>query len=162
MNVAVPGDKPQMTEFYTPSSSGTEENLDRLLKTVISSISQEVDRRLGDSGLTDAQSIPMLLIHSGRCSTATEVARAADLDVGAVSRMLGRIESRGLLSRERSIDDRRVVRLHLTDVGGVIASKIHDVVSEVTKVHLAGFTVEECQTLIAQLRRIRTNGARRK
>ena len=146
-----------MTQFYTPSMVN-EERLDTLLKLVVRSISKEVDARLAGCGLSDAQAIPILLIAGGRCQTATQIAGVIDVDGGAVSRMVGRLESRGILVKDRSTGDRREVRVRLSDVGLDWAHRISCVLSDVANDHLAGFATQEHQALMTLLKRLRANG----
>jgi len=49
--------------------------------------------------------------------TMSELARALDASLPSMSGIVDRIEARGLIERERSGDDRRVVRVHLTPAG---------------------------------------------
>jgi DNA-binding MarR family transcriptional regulator/GNAT superfamily N-acetyltransferase len=56
------------------------------------------------------------LAHRGTC-TATELARALDLDAGYLSRLLRGLDQRGLLKSTRSSDDARQVNLSLSAAG---------------------------------------------
>jgi DNA-binding MarR family transcriptional regulator len=49
--------------------------------------------------------------------TMSELARALGASLSSMSGIVDRIEARGLIERERSGDDRRVVRVHLTPAG---------------------------------------------
>jgi DNA-binding MarR family transcriptional regulator len=49
--------------------------------------------------------------------TATELARAVELDGGAMTRQLDQLEGRGLLRRCPHEQDRRALRIELTDAG---------------------------------------------
>src|SRR5262245_20550256 len=66
---------------------------------------REVDRRMLQHGLTDAQWKPLWLLNAGRAATAIELAREMAIDAGAVTRMLDRLEAKGLLERVRSEAD---------------------------------------------------------
>ena len=86
-----------------------------------------------------------------------ELARECHLDAGAMTRTLDRLEAKGLCRRVRSQADRRVVHIELTDAGRLAAAGIPAVLSRVQNAHLAGFSVEEFETLKAFLRRILGN-----
>ena len=55
---------------------------------------------------------------TGRLLPLADIARLACHDTGAVTRVLDRLESKGLIQRVRSESDRRVVNLQLTTEGG--------------------------------------------
>lgn len=75
----------------------------------------------------------------------------------AWSRVSSTVRRRGLLSRVRSEEDRRVVRLALTGEGQATAEKIPAIFTSVLDNLLAGFTLEEVGFLKSMLRRILAN-----
>ena len=75
-----------------------------------------------------------------------------------MTRAIDRLEGKGLLRRERSQQDRRVVQLVLTDAGRAAAELVPPVLADVLNAHLAGFTDAEWQQLIALLTRVVANG----
>src|SRR5262249_29264509 len=52
--------------------------------------------------------------------TATELARAVELDGGAMTRQLDQLEGRGLLCRHPHEQDRRALRIELTATGNAL------------------------------------------
>src|SRR5688572_23064084 len=89
----------------------------RLLKLVFSSLVRSVDARMQPLELTAMQWEPLLLLSRGRADTVAALARECDMDCGAMTRMLDRLEQKQLLQRQRSDSDRRVVNLALTGKG---------------------------------------------
>jgi DNA-binding MarR family transcriptional regulator len=87
-----------------------------------------------------------------------ELARECQLDAGAMTRTLDRLEAKGLCRRERSDSDRRVVNINLTDAGRTAAAEIPHVLSRVQNANLSGFSTDEFETLKGYLRRILVNG----
>jgi DNA-binding MarR family transcriptional regulator len=112
---------------------------------------------LAPTGLTDAQWLPVFKLYMGKASTAAELARECRLDAGATTRMLDRMEAKGLCERKRSEEDRRVVQLALTETGIAAAAGIPAILSSVQNAYLAGFSQEEFDTLKNLLRRIVAN-----
>src|SRR6185503_4119086 len=53
----------------------------------------------------------------GQAPTASDIAKALDLDAAYLSRLLGKFENQGLISRKRSQDDARQSHLRLTAKG---------------------------------------------
>ncbi|HEY1181189.1 MAG TPA: MarR family transcriptional regulator, partial [Rhodocyclaceae bacterium] len=107
---------------------------------------------------TDAQWKPLLFIRQGRGETAADLARSTCIDTGAVTRMLDRIEDKGLIQRVRSEQDRRVVNLALTDEGRQLADKVvPDVLAGVLNETLAGFSTAEYEQFKSLLQRALQN-----
>ncbi|MEQ8514924.1 MAG: MarR family transcriptional regulator [Chromatocurvus sp.] len=78
-------------------------------------------RKLGKSvGLTVPQLVVIRAIGNKGLATASEVARAVSLSQATVTTILNRLEERQLLTRERSTEDRRRVKLQLTDAGETV------------------------------------------
>lgn len=144
--------------FYDPGSYTADESVGWLMKRVTLSIVQEVDRRLVDDGITMAQWGSLFMLCSNRAGTVAELARELHADPGATTRLLDRLEAKGLLRRERSTEDRRVVRLALTDEGRAVADRVPVALTAVLNEHLAGFTKTEWTTLKDYLRRMLANG----
>jgi DNA-binding MarR family transcriptional regulator len=141
-------------EFYCAADYDAGQSTGYLMRQILNSVSHQVTRELEPSGLTNAQWMPMLKLYLGKASTVAEIARQCQLDAGSMTRMLDRLEAKGLLARVRSSDDRRVVNIALTDEGREKAAEIPAVLSRVQNAHLAGFSVEEWQSLKGYLRRI--------
>ena len=148
--------KPQCT-FYRAESYNPEDSVGYLMRQILNMVGHEIERELAHTELTNAQWIPLFKLYSGQASTVAELARCCHLDAGAMTRTLDRLEAKGLCKRVRSQSDRRVVNIELTDAGREAASGIPDVLSQVQNTHLAGFTVEEFETLKSFLRRILDN-----
>lgn len=128
------------------------------LVRMVSLLRRVADARMAAHGLTDAQWKPLWLLDSGRCATPIELAREMDIDAGAVTRMLDRLEAKGLVSRNRSDTDRRVVQLALTETGRAAAAQVPQVLAEVNNDMLRGFSAQEHQQLRHYLERLMANG----
>lgn len=131
----------------------------RLIKLVFTSVMRGIDQRMQPLELTAMQWEPMLLLHMRRVDTVAALARVSHVNCGAMTRMLDRLEGKGLLRRRRSDVDRRVVHLELTPKGSEIASQIMPIVTEELNRQLSGFSAEERATLIRLLERMLANGS---
>lgn len=148
---------PPPAQFYCAKGYRPEESIGYLMRQILSTVAQEVDRQLAHTDLTNAQWVPLFKLYMNQASTVAELARACQLDAGATTRTLDRLEAKGLCRRVRSEEDRRVVNIALTDTGKEAASEIPVVLSRVQNAYLAGFSEEEFQTLKGFLRRILAN-----
>ena len=90
--------------------------------------------------------------------TAFELAREMDIDAGAMTRTLDRLEAKGLIERVRSETDRRVVHLKLTAEGEAAAEQVPHVLADVNNDFLRGFTKPEWTQLKDFLQRMLVNG----
>ena len=141
-------------DFYKAQGYTPEDNVGYLMRRIIALMAHGVERELEPAGLTNAQWVPLFKLYMGCGSTAAELARQCDLDAGSMTRLLDRLEAKQLCRRTRSSDDRRVVNLELTDAGRLAAQEIPGVLCTVQNSLLAGFSVEEWQTLKSYLRRM--------
>lgn len=128
-----------------------------LVARVFNMLAQELERQFEPSGLTNAQWKPLFKLSTGEVSTVAELARVCALDAGGMTRMLDRLEAKGLCQRVRSSEDRRVVNLEITEAGRETAKVIPEVLSRVQNAYLAGFSVEEWEALKSYLRRMLDN-----
>jgi DNA-binding MarR family transcriptional regulator len=126
--------------------------------SVMTLMRREVEARMAEHGLTDAQWKPLWMLRAGRASTAIELAREMDVDAGAVTRMVDRLEAKGLIERVRSDEDRRVVNLRLTRAGETAADKVPHVLAAVNNDFLRGFSESEWKQLRKLLARLVANG----
>jgi len=135
------------------------ESIGHQLFNLMMQMRREVEKRMVQHGLTDAQWKPLWMLKIGRATTAIELAREMDIDAGAVTRMLDRLETKGLVERVRSEADRRVVHLRLTTAGEAVAKKIPFVLASVNNDFLHGFSEHEWKQLRRLLGRMIDNGA---
>ena len=149
---------PPTADFYTPDTLQPDNNVGQLMKRALQSMRLTIDRNLAPHDLTQAQWLPLVRIAHGGCTTIAALARDQAIDPGAMTRAVDRLEAKGLLRRERSAQDRRVVTLVLTDSGRAAAALVPPVAVQVLNAHLAGFNHQEWQQLIGLLTRVVANG----
>jgi DNA-binding MarR family transcriptional regulator len=72
-----------------------------------------------------------------------------------ITRLLDRLEQAGLISRERCVTDRRVVRTHLTDAGRSKVQEVREPLHQALKsrfAHMSADEVRELNRLLTKLR----------
>lgn len=144
--------------FYNPTDLSPEDSVGYLMRKVLSSIRTQADGQLAMHDLTYAQWLPLYKISRCKDTTVASLARDLENDPAAMTRALDRLETKGLVVRERSTTDRRVVQLALTAEGQKVAAQVPAVLSDVLNGHLSDFTRDEWQTLLGLLRRMQSNG----
>jgi DNA-binding MarR family transcriptional regulator len=146
-----------VNEFYRGDQWSAEESIGYLLRTALSTTMRAAETAMRPHGLTSVQWAPLMIISRGGNPTAASLARDLNTDTGAMTRMLDRLEAKGLLMRTRSATDRRVVELTLTEQGRELTGLIPHHLAEVYNNHLAGFSHDEFEVLKQSLRRIIAN-----
>lgn len=146
-------------DFYKAAGYCAEESVGYLMKRVMLSIVAQADKRLGEYGFTSAQWGPLMRLQSSGGATVAELARWLQIDAGAMTRLLDRLEKKGLCKRARSTEARRVVDVELTPDGEAAISAVPAVLAEVMNAHLAGFSKTEWQVLKTYLKRMLETGA---
>jgi DNA-binding MarR family transcriptional regulator len=144
--------------FYEAGQLPPEQSVGYLLNKVLSSILSQADGRLAAYKLTYAQWVPLFKLFKEDGCTPIAMARDLSVDPAALTRALTRLETKGLLRRERSTQDRRVVHLWLTDEGRAVAEHVPGVLADVLNAHLTGFSHEEWLLLLRLLQRMMANG----
>ena len=144
--------------FYSPNQLQPENSVGYLMRKVMTSIRTQADARFASHDLTYAQWLPLFKL--SHCTTATVASLARDLesDPALITRTLDRLEAKGLVLRQRSTTDRRVVQLALTAEGQKVAAQVPAVLADVLNSHLRDFTHDEWQQLLSLLRRMLVNG----
>ena len=89
----------------------------QLLRGVKRNFLQQMEPLLGQSGLSMPQICLLLGVDSGEIEHINGVCRALGMGPGNASTLCKRLEQDGLLRRERSKEDERVVCLSLTELG---------------------------------------------
>ncbi|MFT3666218.1 MarR family winged helix-turn-helix transcriptional regulator [Piscinibacter sp.] len=149
--------KPTYPPPYDGAHYEVAEGVGHQLVNLVQLMRREVESRMVRHDLTDAQWKPLWLLKSGRAATAIELAREACTDAGAVTRMVDRLEDKGLIERVRSETDRRVVHLRLTPAGEAAAAHIPHVLAAVNNDLLRGFSEREWKQLCRLIERMTAN-----
>ncbi|TCT08648.1 DNA-binding MarR family transcriptional regulator [Paralcaligenes ureilyticus] len=147
--------------FYHPDEQSLRQdnNIGHLIKNVYASINRMIDQGVAPIGLTAKQWKPLIMICHHDIDTPAELSRVTNVDTGAMTRVLDRLEAKGFISRHRCLEDRRVVKLALTDSGQQVIGGILGPVADTLNNHLAGFSKQETELLLDFLRRMIANGA---
>lgn len=86
---------------------------------------------LDKHSLTYTQYLAMLVLWEEEKMTVKDIGKRLHLDSGTLTPLLKKLESMGLITRHRDVNDDRVVIIELTDTGLKLKSEILDVPGEV-------------------------------
>lgn len=106
--------------------------------------------------LNFTQFITIKTLAAGTASV-TELARAAYLHPGAMTRLLDKLEARGILARVADPSDRRALHIHLTPAGLAIWKDINTCAQRVRTQATSGLSEAEQAQLFRLLERVRDN-----
>lgn len=106
--------------------------------------------------LTFSQYITLKKLAAGATGV-TDLARAAEVNPGAMTRLLDRLEARGLVARVADPADRRALNIHLTEAGLAIWQDVNKCGERVRERAMAGMSLTEREQLTALLGRARDN-----
>ena len=138
---------------YTP-----DESVGFLMGSVMSAMRGAMDEELAKEGdVSSAQWVILMLISHGKFTTAADMAKRMRYDSGSMTRMLDRLEQKGLIRRARSTDDRRMIVLELTEQGHAMARP--GASCNVLNHFLRGFSRTELEQFKNFLRRMIANAS---
>ena len=113
-----------------------------------------IDTHMEPHGITAAQFKVLIIMAQFGVDTPAELCRNLSLDSGSMTRMLDRLEQKGLLGRKRSELDRRQVQLVLTDDGLRLADMLPYIGAEALNQLAGALEPGELQTLEKILKKI--------
>jgi DNA-binding MarR family transcriptional regulator len=87
----------------------------------------------------------------------TNLARAVDLNPGAMTRLLDRLEAKGLIARVADAGDRRALNIHLTDAGLAIWQDINQCGMRVRERAMHGMSEAEREQIMRLVTQARDN-----
>ena len=113
----------EVLAFGTPR-----ESLGILLGLVRSEVVRAMEAELAAKGLNLSFTQFLIIKRLSRLGpmSATELARSVELDGGAMTRQLDQLESKGYLRRCRHEQDRRTLRIELTEAGSTLWQQLTD------------------------------------
>jgi DNA-binding MarR family transcriptional regulator len=146
-------------ESYEPKR-GLGHIIGRVRARLLAAIDAELarDEFLAPLEVTSAQLIVIVNLAGKECATsASELCKGISYDAGAMTRMLDRLEAKGLVRRTRSPDDRRLVNLELTQAGKAAYPRLREISMRVLNRSLHDFSADEARTLEDLLVRVGSN-----
>ncbi|MHC9085897.1 MarR family winged helix-turn-helix transcriptional regulator [Luteimonas sp. RIT-PG2_3] len=146
--------------MQTPSSpsNNSASSLALLFRQVRDNMWSRMAHELALAGheLTFSQYITLKRLATGTAG-ATDLARTAELNPGAMTRLVDKLVARGLVTRVVDPEDRRALHIDLTDHGRTIWSEIDQCGRRVRERALAGMSDTEQQQLTRLLEQVRDN-----
>ncbi|HUN27332.1 MAG TPA: MarR family transcriptional regulator [Steroidobacteraceae bacterium] len=149
------------TEVYDRESYQPRESIGSLISRVRGNMLGALDEALAADehlavlGVTASQFVVIAsLAQTDEARSASELCKVISYDAGAMTRMIDRLEAKGLIRRERCEDDRRLVYLQLTEAGRAAYPRMRELSRRVQNRFLSAIGKIEALELEKQLRRL--------
>jgi DNA-binding MarR family transcriptional regulator len=129
----------------------------RLINRVRIELIDAMDRELAQFDITAPQLIVLASVANREADSASQLCKSISYDPGAMTRMIDRLEQKGLVRRVARPDDRRAMTLEMTAAGRALFPKLLQAKEAVQAQFLRGFGKDEVATLEKLLNRLLDN-----
>jgi DNA-binding MarR family transcriptional regulator len=145
-------------ETYSPSKT-VFRLIGRVKSEAMSALDQALasDPELSALEVTSAQYLIVATLALREADSAAQLCKSFSYDAGAMTRMVDRLEAKGLVQRRRCTDDRRLINLELTEAGKALYPKMKALAMGVQNRFLRGFRKTEADQLEGYLQRMLDN-----
>ena len=141
-------------QYYRAETYRARDSIGYLMKRVTAMMMDRIEASFEDHGFTFTQWVVLMYLRDGISLTPAGICRELRHDSGALTRVIDQLEERGLIKRNRSREDRRVVELELTRSGRETAEMLIPVTVNCLNNALDVFTLEEAAQLKSLLQRM--------
>lgn len=149
-----------MEPIYDADTYQPRKSIGYLVERVKGEIMAALDRELAQSPelaaleITAAQYVMLMGLAAEDQESTSRLCNKMSYDPGAMTRMVDRLEAKGLVRRRRCPNDRRVVNLDLTKEGRASVPKMRTCAAAVMNRFVRGFSKEEVRQLESFLTRM--------
>src|SRR5437773_2466743 len=129
----------------------------RLINRVRVELIDALDRELSQFDISAAQLIVLASVANKEADSASGLCKSISYDPGAMTRMIDRLEQKGLVRRLPNAEDRRATNLEITTAGRALYPQLLAAKEAVAAQFLRGFSADEVRTLESLLNRMLEN-----
>ena len=135
------------------------DGLEQYATSLAKSVTRGLDRETAAYDLTPTEFAAVRLFHVEQEWATTELTQILSVNASAVSRVVNSLVNRGVLSRRRPREDRRMVYLKLTEEGVALGFELKERVHFYEQRLTRGISPEDMETCLATIKRIVANHA---
>lgn len=139
-----------------PHSKNTPQFISRIV-CVRKALRREFEQQAGALDITASQFQVLKCLWAQDGISTSALSQVASSDGGTMTGVLDRLESKGLIRRERSKTDRRAVEIWLTPQGRELEAPLLKIVTDINQRALKGLTQKQQQELLNALEQVREN-----
>lgn len=129
----------------------------RLINRIRVEMIDALDRELSKFDITAAQLIVLASVANKEAGSAATLCKSISYDPGAMTRMIDRLEQKGLIRRTPNPEDRRATNLEITTAGSALYPQLLSAKENVQTQFLRGFSKDEVRQLEGLLNRMLEN-----
>lgn len=144
---------------FDPASYRICDSVGYLMARAKGELSRDVEQEVGALDITHAQASCLVMLVHDRARTVTDLGRELNTDMGSVTRLISRMEKRGLVERQRSDADRRIVDLRVTPAGHALVDQLPAIFCRVLNRRFRGFSEAEIAQFRDMLERVIANNS---
>ena len=145
---------PAMADTAQPAAK---HGIIRLVNRVRVELIDALDRELAQFDITAAQLIVLASVANKEADSPAGLCKNISYDPGAMTRMIDRLQQKGLVRRNPNPDDRRATNLEITTAGRALYPQLLAAKESVQVRFLRGFSQEEVRVLEQLLYRMLEN-----
>ena len=152
-----------MGDIYTPENFAVSRSVFRLISRIKTEAFAAMDEALASDPeisaleVSAAQYVIIVTLAEQEANSSAQLCKSFSYDPGAMTRMVDRLEAKGLVLRRRRTDDRRQIDLELTEAGKALYPKMKLLSMQCQNRFLQGFSKAEVRELEGYLGRILAN-----
>jgi len=150
---------PRIVEATTPDelAARSKHGIMRMINRVRVEMIDAMDRELAQFDITAPQLIVLASVANREADSASQLCKNISYDPGAMTRMIDRLEQKGLVRRVPRPDDRRAMTLEMTAAGKALYPQLLVAKETVQSRFLRGFGKDEVIVLEKRLNRLLEN-----
>ena len=139
-----------MQKTYTPKASPLESHLGFWLRFVSNQVSSRFENLLAEHDISVTEWVAMRSLYGRTDVTHAELIRALGMTKGATSKVISKLEVKGLAERQLSKDSQREQVLCLTESGHILVPKLAAIADE-NDAHFFGHLTDTQRQSLATL-----------
>jgi len=152
---------PRVAAVAVPTADATsvqsKHGIIRLINRVRVEMIDSLDRELSKYDISAPQLIVLAYVANKEADSAAALCKSISYDPGAMTRMIDRLQEKGLIRRTPNLEDRRATNLELTAAGRALYPQLLAAKETVQAQFLRGFSENEVHVLDGLLNRMLKN-----
>ena len=117
-------------------------------------------QKVAELNITPVQALVMGFLSDGDRISSSELGKRTELDSATMTGILDRLEVAKLIERQGNPDDRRSIKIHLTEQGRNLAGEAIRVIAEANQAFLEVLSQNEQRELRSLIRKLRDQSSR--
>ena len=148
---------PRTDELRKEARAAPKIGIIRLVHRLRVELVDALDRELARFDISAPQLIVLASVANSEADSASALCKSISYDPGAMTRMIDRLQQKGLVRRVPHPEDRRAMNLELTSAGRALYPQLLAAKEAVQAQFLRGFSDDDVRTLEALLNRMLDN-----